>query len=236
MFSLALHSRVVRAQAEPIPPELAVEPSEPAPQPARPSAPSAAGTPQQSQPEAILTFEQRSRFQFLPYLGLNLPMGDGWAGWKPSGRLGALLGWRLAERASIHAELDIEYERPDRKARQENDACKDDDECFWTGFFSPPRRYIDVAASPLVEFGRGQIRLGPKIGWFTSSDTQKGKTSTSSGVLFGLNAGLFVPWGPVTIVGLVDLNFRIFAWTACSGCLYPSDAHHTLGLSGGVLL
>lgn len=55
-------------------------------------------------------------------------------------------------------------------------------------------------------------------------------------LLFGLNAGLFVPWGAVTVVGLVDLNFRIFTRTECSGCVYPTGAHHTLGLSGGVLL
>ena len=131
----------------------------------------------------------------------------------------------------------MEYERPDAgRVRHELDSGKNGDEDFWSGFWSPPKRTIDLAASPLVEVWHGQIRLGPRIGWFTSSDSETGSTGTAKGFLFGLNAGLFVPYGAVTVVGMVNLNFRTFMSTNCSRCFYPTRAHHTVGLSGGVLL
>jgi len=234
---LVLRPSIARAQAEELPPESAGEQSATAPAQASPPLTPPVASPSQPQPQAITTLEHRSRWLFMPYLGLNQPVGGGWASFKPGWRIGALLGWRITERASINVECDVESERPDAgKARQELDSGKNGDEDFWSGFWSPPIRTIDLAASPLVEFWHGQIRLGPKIGWFTSSDSETGATATAKGFLFGLNAGLFVPYGAVTVVGMVNLNFRKFTSTDCSGCLYPTEAHHTMGLSGGVLL
>jgi hypothetical protein len=160
-----------------------------------------------------------------------LPVGDGWAGLNPSPRFGVLLGWKATDRLSLAGEFDVDYVRPDL-SRGQGQASNTD---FWDGFFSPPRYYIDLAVSPLISWRAGQLRLGPKIGWFTSQgyDDIDGVhvPATASGLLFGFNLGLFVPYGRVSVGGLLTGSFRFF--TSASE---PSSAQHTMGLLAAVLL
>jgi hypothetical protein len=163
---------------------------------------------------------------FLPYLGLSLPVGDGWAGFNASPRFGALLGWRATDRLSVNAECDVDYARLETGAGGQNAGAD-----FWDGFFSPSRHYVDLTASPLVTLRSGQIHLGPKIGWLTGRVTDGSVPITVSGIVLGFNAGLFVPYRGVSIGGLLTGSFRVFTSSS-----EPSGAHHTIGLLGGVLL
>jgi hypothetical protein len=82
-----------------------------------------------------------------------------------------------------------------------------------------------------MSFHAGQIRLGPKIGWFVGKNTDQGMPATSHGFLAGLNAGLFLPYRGVTLGGLVSVNLRHIT----SG-YFPGGAYHTVGLTGALLL
>jgi hypothetical protein len=92
-------------------------------------------------------------------------------------------------------------------------------------------RFVDLTLSPLMSLRAGQVRLGPKIGWFSSRETDESLTADGSGLLFGFNVGLFVPYGGVSIGGLLTGSFRFFTSTNQS-----SGSHHTLGLLAAVLL
>jgi hypothetical protein len=209
------------AQAEELPPELAAEHGVPAPAPPAESPSPAAEAPKPAPPAAPAP-GPLSRILLMPYFGFSLPVGDGWTEYNPSPRFGALLGWQATDRLSFSAECDVDYVSNK-----------------WSGFFDPPRHYIDLVLSPLVTLKAGQIRLGPKIGWFTSKGEDKvGSTpelsavpATGSGLLFGFNFGLFVPYGRVSVGGLLTGSFRFFTSSS-----EPSGAHHTMGLLAAVLL
>lgn len=165
----------------------------------------------------------------MPYLGFTLPVGHGWAGYKASPRFGALLGWQVTERLSINGECDVDYVRsfpPDPLLFEDMPRRS-----FWTGFWNPRRHYIDLTFSPLVNLRAGQIRLGPKIGWFTSKGSDDWGAATGSGILVGFNAGLFLPYRSVSVGGLLTGSFRVF-----TSSNEPSGAHHTVGLLAAVLL
>lgn len=167
----------------------------------------------------------------MPYLGFTLPVVDGWAGFNPSPRFGAVFGWHATERVSLNGECDVDYVRPDH-ARLETDPPQLKDRAsFWPGFWSPPRYYVDLTFSPLVSLRDGQVRLGPKVGWSTSRGSFEGVPATGSGLVFGFNAGLFLPYQGVSVGGLLTGSFRVFTSTA-----EPSGGHHTMGLLAAMLL
>lgn len=169
----------------------------------------------------------------MPYVGFSLPVGDNWAGYNPGPRFGGLLGWQVTERLSLSLEGDLDYARRDSGERTTNDAeCSGDSSSFWCDFLHPPRRYVDITFSPLISFRAGQIRLGPKIGWFTGKSSDYGTTTTFRGLLAGLNAGLFHSYRGVTLAGLLSVNFR----HVTSANYSPSGAEHTVGLTGALLL
>jgi hypothetical protein len=205
------------AQAEELPPEKAAEWGVPLPAPAAPPSGEAA-EPARPPPQAPPTRSPFSKTLFVPYLGFSLPVGDGWAGMNPSPRFGALFGLQVMDQLSATGEVGVDYVRPD-----------------WDGFFSPPRYYVDFTTSPLVSFHGGQVRLGPKIGWFISRGYNEidGVQASASGygLLFGFNFGLFVPYRRVSFGGLFTGSFRVFTSTR-----EPYGAHHTMGLLAAVLL
>ena len=230
--------RAARAQAEEIPPEpapgSAISPPAPqSPAPQATDAPKPAAQPASSHGSVIL---------FVPYLGVTVPMGDGWEAYNASPRFGALLGWRATDRLSINAECDVDYVRTDLYVRADSNATSQPGgkTSYWDGFLSPPRHYIDLSLSPLVSLRAGQIRLGPKVGWFTSSgydeiwSAQGGVTQVpaiGSGLLFGFNLGLFVPYRNISIGGLLTGSFRYF-----TSVDKPIGAYHTIGILAAVLL
>ena len=91
--------------------------------------------------------------------------------------------------------------------------------------------HIDLTFSPLISLRAGQVRLGPKIGWFTSKGSNDGLPATGSGLLFGFNAGLFLPYRGASVGGLLTGSFRVF-----TSSNEPAGAHHTMGLLAAVLL
>jgi len=221
--------RLARAQAEELPPELAAEPN--VSPPTRPSqASSQAMDKRQPASQEVPTPNPRPTILFLPYLGFTLPVGDGWGGYNASPRFGGMLGWQATDRLSLNGECDVDYARPDPGPSFNVDGSTSRPS-FWSGFSNPPRHYIDLTFSPLVSLRAGQIRLGPKIGWFTSKGSDEGVSATGSGLLVGFNAGLFLPYRSVSVGGLLTGSFRVFASTN-----QPFGAHHTMGLLAAVLL
>jgi hypothetical protein len=227
---LLAEPHVVRAQAEEIPPEPAAQHGVATPTPPSKPPSQATAKPQSSSQETPVPGLQ-SKILIMPYFGFSVPVGDGWAGFNPSPRFGALLGWQATDRLSVGGECDVDYARPDL-SRGVGQASGTD---FWDGFLSPPRYYIDLTASPLVSFRAGQVRLGPKIGWFTSrghDDIEGGRVpAAGSGVLLGFNFGLLVPYRSISVGGLFTGSFRFFTSTN-----EPSGAHQTMGLLAAVLL
>jgi hypothetical protein len=76
-----------------------------------------------------------------------------------------------------------------------------------------------------------RVRLGPKLGWFTSKGFDDWGPATGSGLLVGFNAGLFLPYRSVSVGGLLTGSFRV----STSGNA-PASAHHTVGPLATVLL
>lgn len=195
-------------QAEEAPPESAAEHTSSAvAESPVPTPPAQAAGPGQPAPR---TTEQRRGILLMPYLGFSIPVGNGLTGQYSSPRFGGLLGWQVGERVSVNGECDVDY---------------------GDGFLDPRGHFIDLTISPLVSFGKGQLRLGPKIGWFTGKESKDAMSQTTDGLLFGFNLGLFVPYRGVMIGGLFTGSFRIF--TSADPF---AGARHTLGLVGGVLL
>ncbi|MGD0837127.1 MAG: hypothetical protein ABSB49_10850 [Polyangia bacterium] len=219
---LLLHPARVLAQAEELPPELGGErpaPALPAPPPSHQPTPGA--LPESAAPPS---FSLHNSLLLLPYLGLSLPVGD--ASFNVSPRFGALLGWRASDRLSLNVECDVDYGRLETGAGGQSAGAD-----FWHGFWDPPRHYIDLTASPLLALRAGQIRLGPKLGWFTGRATDESAPISSAGLVLGFNAGLFAPYHGVTIGGMLTGSFRIFTSSAV-----PAGAHQSIGLLAGVLL
>jgi hypothetical protein len=212
--------RLARAQAEELPPELAGVPP--------PSQPSQATSQSMATPESTPAPNHQPTILFVPYLGFSLPVGDGWAGYKGSSRFGALLGWHATKRLSLNGECDVDGVRsaPDRSVHVDMPRQN-----FWDGFANPPRHYIDLTFSPLISLRAGQVRLGPKLGWFTSTGSDDWGPATGSGLLVGFNAGLFLPYRGISVGGLLTGSFRVFTSSS-----EPAGGHHTVGLLAAVLL
>lgn len=215
--------RLARAQAEELPPELAAEQNM-----SSPTRPAQASSQAMDAPQAVPTPIHRPTVLVVPYLGLTLPVGDGWAGFNAGPRFGALLGWHATDRLSLNGECDLDYARPDPRPWFNLDGPRPS---FWDGFWNPPVRYIDLTFSPLVSLRAGQVRLGPKIGWFTSKESVGAVPTTGSGLLVGFNAGLFLPYRSVSVGGMLTGSFRVFTSTN-----EPYGAHHTMALLAAVLL
>lgn len=136
--------------AEPAP---ALPPAEPAPLPAAvPAAPAAIPTSAALDHGLLL----------IPYLGLNVPVGDIAQRYGTGPRLGVLAGWHLRPRISLNAEATFDL----------MDADSD------PSFVRPHEYVLDLALSPLLHLRSGAIVIGPKLGWFVN---RRWQTSDPSG-------------------------------------------------------
>jgi hypothetical protein len=129
----------------------------------------------------------------MPYLGLNIPVGDSGDGMDPGLRLGGILGGHVIPELSLNGELAIDILNP--KNGSDVTAVM-----------------ADVMFSPLFHFGAPQIEVivGPRLGVFGYSVSQSGSSSSfsASGLSYGFNLGVAFPVGNVAIGGLLAYTGR----------------------------
>ncbi len=143
----------------------------------------------------------KSTFLAMIFLGVNSLQGDSGQHFGPGFRLGTILGGRVNDMFSINGELTLDF-------LNQNDLPPGD---------TITEVEIDLAVSPLfhVHAGRLELVVGPKLGVMTDSAQidVDGTTTTGSGsgVVYGLNAGLFAPVSrAVSLGGLVSFVGRKF--------------------------
>jgi hypothetical protein len=193
-------------------------PAEPAPAPAAPAAPAA--------PVAAPTAHHRDHgLVLIPYVGLNVPVGDLAERYGTGPRFGVLAGWHLRPRISLNAEATLDF----------MDADSD------PSFVRPHEYVLDLAVSPLLHLRSGSVVIGPKLGWFVnrrwrSSDTggspevltETGARSSqgsayvpnlaahhAQGFTVGLNLGIFATMGKVNLGMMATVAVRQLITTSC---------------------
>lgn len=239
-FALAF-PRGAQAQAEAAPepaPDLVPAPASPrsSSPPTPVSAAPGPAAPPAAQPTPPVAVGRERGLVFVPYLGMNLPVGSLAEIYSAGFRVGVLAGWHVAPRVSLNGELTLDL----------MDADTD------TSILKPHEYTLDVALSPLFHFRSGEVVVGPTLGWFTNhrSDSEDDRaaylanianlengTGTGSepiaqphsgqGFLLGINAGGFVPVGKLAIGLLASGTFRHFVTMSCGarGCGgLPSNA------------
>jgi hypothetical protein len=173
----------------------------------------------------------RRGFIILPYLGLNVPVGEGSDGFSAGLRLGALFGWHVGPSVSLNGEFNIDV------MNIKNSSSTDT---------NPSLVFVDFAFSPLFHIALPQLEIvvGPKLGFFgaSSSYDYAGSTYTGSGsgVTYGLNTGVFFPLGNIAIGGL--LNYTVRSFSSCNNtsgstadyCITGPD-EKIFGLSGAMI-
>ena len=207
---------VAQAQAEEAPPETVD--SLPAPAQATatsmpaPLAPAETPSPQISPSAAIA---RDHAWVLIPYFGLNLPVAAAANSYSAGFRLGGLAGWHVTPRFSINGEFTLDLMDGDTDA----------------SILRPHEHYLDFVLSPLLHFRSGKVILGPKLGWFTNSRSTSGsvvyrnvgptvEARNGQGFLFGVNAGIFIPFHKLALGILASANFRHFTTVDCGpyGC------------------
>ena len=143
--------------------------------------------------------------------------------------MGGLAGWHLTPRFSINGEFTLDFMDGDMDS----------------SMLKPHEHYLDFVLSPLFHFWSHKIVVGPKLGWFTNhrsySDSDSAalrewwsehgtragyagpilEAHSGQGLLFGINAGGFIPLGRLAIGLLASANFRHFTTVDCGpyGCV-----------------
>jgi hypothetical protein len=146
----------------------------------------------------------RRGFLAMPYIGVQIPVGDYGDSYDPGLRLGTLLGGHMSPMLSLNGELTIDV------LNMKN-----------TGSADVTAVMVDMVFSPLFHFGTDVFEafVGPKIGAFGFALTAKVSgqefKETAQGVAYGLNAGFGIPVGNMAIGGLVSWVGR-HASKACS--------------------
>lgn len=203
--------RVAQAQAEELPPAAvdnvpapAVHQATVSPMPA-PTAPAAAPSPRANSSAAV---PREHGWVLIPYFGFNLPVATTANSYSAGFRLGGLAGWYLTPRFSIDGEFTLDLMDGDTDS----------------SILKPHEHYLDFVLSPLFHFRSGEILIGPKLGWFTNSRSVSNdsftpgpilEAHTGQGILFGINAGGFVPFGKLAIGLLASADFRHFTTVDC---------------------
>ena len=241
---------VAQAQAEEAPPEMldsvpAAKQATAAPMPAL-SDPAPAPSPRVSpsvSPSAAVARDHG--WVLIPYFGLNLPAGTAAKSYSAGFRLGGLAGWQLTPRFSINGEFALDLMDGDTDS----------------SMLKPHEHYLDFVLSPLLHLRSGALVVGPKLGWFTNNRSYSESDATSSqclgmtgsrsdcsgptleahsgqGLLFGLNAGGFMPFGKVAIGLLASANFRHFTTVNCGafGCIIDYGLVTVMTLSLAAML
>jgi hypothetical protein len=162
-------------------------------QPGYPAQPAPAYTPppRYVQPQPAYP-AYRMGFLWMPYLGLNVPVGNTSDEADVGLRLGGIFGFNLPPFVSLNGELTMDF--INLKASSASD---------WI---------FDLTFSPLFHFGTPQLQfvVGPKFGFFGESYnyTYGGydRTISGSGLAYGFNAGIFVPVGRMALGGLINFT------------------------------
>jgi hypothetical protein len=143
----------------------------------------------------------RRGFLWMPYLGLNVPVGDTSNGVSTGLRLGGIFGFNVGQFLSLNGELTIDILNVDSAMGVSTTAAE-----------------VDFTFSPFFHFNVPGIEfvVGPKLGFFGMSSTmsQSGSqdsTFSGSGLAYGFNAGVFIPLGRVAIGGLFNFTGRSFS-------------------------
>jgi len=151
----------------------------------------------------------------MPYLGLNIPVGDSGDGMDPGLRLGAIMGGHVIPELSLNGELAIDF----------------------MNFSNVPSgiditaAMVDVMFSPLFHFGTGQIEgfVGPRLGAFVMAESlsysgsSSSATASGSGLAYGFNVGVAIPLGNIAIGGILSYSGRHFTEV----CSKPSGGSET---------
>jgi hypothetical protein len=223
---------VARAQAEEAPPAA----DDNLPGPAIPQAstlpvpaPTTPAVPQRPEGSPFAGLAGDHRLVLIPYFGFNLPEASAAKGYAAGFRLGGLAGWSLTPRFSVNGEVTLDF------MDGETDAS----------IVKPHEYYLDLVLSPLFHLRSGRIVFGPKLGWFTNhrsfSDSDSApyrdciasagsradcagpslEAHSGQGILFGLNAGGFAPFGKLAIGLLASASIRHFTTVDCgpTGCV-----------------
>jgi hypothetical protein len=198
--------------------------AEPAPVAPAPAAPVPVATPAAPAP-APKSPEHERGLVLIPYVGLNVPIGDLAQRYGAGPRFGLLAGWHIRPRISLNAEATFDF----------MDADSD------PSFVRPHEYFLDLAVSPLLHLRSGRIVIGPKLGWFVnrrwqSSDagggrevlSETGARSTAGyvyvpnliahhaqGFTVGLNLGAFAAVGKVNLGMLATVAVRQMVTTSC---------------------
>jgi hypothetical protein len=146
----------------------------------------------------------RRGFLWMPYLGVNVPVGDTSNGVSTGLRLGGIFGFNVGPFLSLNGELTVDVLNLDSAAGMSATGAEVD-------FAFSPLFHIDLPALELV--------VGPKLGFFGMSATysQSGypdSTFSGSGLAYGFNAGVFIPLGRIAIGGLLNFTGRSYS-SAC---------------------
>jgi len=176
----------------------------PPPQPAYGQQPTYAPPPAYAPPPPAGPPAYRRGFLLMPYLGVNVPVGDTSNGMSTGLRLGGLMGAMVGPFVSLNGELTIDILNPDTPSGM-----------------SVTEVEADLAFSPLFHLSLPGLELvaGPKIGFFAlsgsvsySSSTYSDTTYSGSGVAYGFNTGVFIPIvGRLAIGGLLGYTVRSFS-------------------------
>lgn len=175
----------------------------------------------------------RSGFQAVPFIGFHNYAGDGGEFTGPGLRIGTLLGGRLNENWSLNGELLFDFTNWNHAA-----------------YVNTSERWWDLAFSPLIHLplGKLEVVVGPKLGFSRGSgkrypDVQVGENDqTLSAIVFGLNAGLFVPVGGGAMIGgLLNVQSRAVTeycarYQGIETCSQPDESLNVIALSVAALL
>jgi hypothetical protein len=138
---------------------------------------------------------------WMPYIGVNVPVGDTAKGDSTSLRLGGIFGVNVGQFLSLNGELTIDILSLDTAPGESSSGA-----------------VIDFAFSPFFHFNIPGLEfvVGPKLGFFASSSTysQSGSpdsTYSGSGLAYGFNAGVFIPLGRIAIGGLFNFTGRSYS-------------------------
>jgi hypothetical protein len=129
----------------------------------------------------------------MPYLGLNIPVGDSGEGIDPGLRLGALMGGHVIPELSLNGELAIDVLN-----------LKDSGDVTAV--------MVDVMFSPLFHFATPQVEIlvGPRLGGFGYSLSSSGSSASGSmsGLSYGFNLGIAIPVGNIAVGGMLTYTGR----------------------------
>lgn len=151
------------------------------------------------------------RLSALPFVGVYSYQNVDRKSYRPGPRAGGLLGVRLLPWLSLNGE--ITYDKSWIQSLEGG---------------NPSEAFVDFALSPLFHWthGRGELVLGPEIGYFTSSEaytsmaTGTRVTGSSSGRVLALNAGVFA---------------RVNRYVSLGGML-SFEVRHSAGMDDGDLV